>query len=48
MELKARLNTGRRILGLQEQLIAAREVMRRQAMRDSLTGTGTMRPFSTF
>ncbi|HVS38050.1 MAG TPA: diguanylate cyclase [Gemmataceae bacterium] len=38
MELKARLNTGRRILGLQEQLIAAREEMRRQAMRDSLTG----------
>ena len=38
MELKARLNTGRRILGLQEQLITAREVMRRQAMRDSLTG----------
>jgi two-component system, cell cycle response regulator len=38
MELKARLNTGRRILGLQEQLIAASEAMRRQAMRDSLTG----------
>ena len=38
MELKARLNTGRRILGLQEQLISAREEMRRQAMRDSLTG----------
>jgi diguanylate cyclase (GGDEF)-like protein len=38
MELKARLNTGRRILGLQEQLIAAREAMRRQATRDSLTG----------
>ncbi len=38
MELKARLNTGRRILGLQEQLIAARDAMRRQAMRDSLTG----------
>jgi len=38
LELKARLNTGRRILGLQEQLIAAREAMRRQAMRDSLTG----------
>ncbi len=38
MELKARLNTGRRILGLQEQLIAVREAMRRQAMRDSLTG----------
>ena len=38
MELKARLNTGRRILGLQEQLIAAREAMRRQAMRDGMTG----------
>jgi diguanylate cyclase (GGDEF)-like protein len=38
MELKARLNTGRRILGLQEQLIAARDAMRGQAMRDSLTG----------
>jgi two-component system, cell cycle response regulator len=38
MELKARLNTGRRILELQEQLIAASEAMRRQAMRDSLTG----------
>ncbi|HBI42230.1 MAG TPA: diguanylate cyclase response regulator [Planctomycetales bacterium] len=38
MELKARLNTGRRILELQEQLIAARDAMRRQAMRDSLTG----------
>jgi two-component system cell cycle response regulator len=38
MELKARLNTGRRILRLQEQLIGAREAMRRQAMRDGLTG----------
>ena len=38
MELKARLNTGRRILGLQEQLISAREAMRRQASRDGMTG----------
>jgi two-component system cell cycle response regulator len=38
-ELKARLNTGRRILHLQNELIAAREAMRRQATRDSLTGT---------
>ncbi len=38
MELKARLNTGRRILGLQEQLISAREAIRRQAMRDGMTG----------
>lgn len=38
MELKARLNTGRRILGLQEQLISAREAMRRQALRDGMTG----------
>jgi diguanylate cyclase (GGDEF)-like protein len=37
-ELKARLNTGRRIIDLQNQLIAAREAMRRQATRDSLTG----------
>lgn len=38
-ELKARLNTGRRILHLQNELITAREAMRRQATRDSLTGT---------
>jgi diguanylate cyclase (GGDEF)-like protein len=37
-ELRARLNTGRRILQLQNDLISAREAMRRQAMRDSLTG----------
>src|SRR5688572_27770201 len=37
-ELKARLNTGRRILHLQTELIAAREAMRRQATRDGLTG----------
>src|SRR5690242_10233980 len=37
-ELRARLNTGRRIVGLQNELIAAREAMRRQATRDPLTG----------
>jgi diguanylate cyclase (GGDEF)-like protein len=37
-ELRARLNTGRRILQVQNELIAAREAMRRQATRDSLTG----------
>jgi diguanylate cyclase (GGDEF)-like protein len=37
-ELRARLNTGRRILALQQELIEAREAMRRQATRDSLTG----------
>ncbi len=37
-ELHARLNTGRRILQLQNELIAAREAMRRQATRDALTG----------
>lgn len=37
-ELKARLNTARRILHLQNDLIAAREAMRRQATRDALTG----------
>jgi two-component system, cell cycle response regulator len=36
-ELKARLRAGRRILTLQEQLMAAREALREQAMRDSLT-----------
>jgi diguanylate cyclase (GGDEF)-like protein len=37
-ELRARLNTGRRIVHLQNELIAAREAMRRQATRDALTG----------
>jgi diguanylate cyclase (GGDEF)-like protein len=37
-ELRARLNTGRRILQLQNELIAAREAMRLQATRDALTG----------
>ncbi len=37
-ELKVRLRTGKRILYLQDQLIAAREALREQAMHDSLTG----------
>ncbi len=37
-ELKARLLTGKRILDLQEELVAAREAMREAATRDSLTG----------
>src|ERR1700686_3625011 len=38
LELKARLLVGKRILDLQEQLISARESMRRAATHDSLTG----------
>ncbi len=37
-ELRVRLRTGKRILYLQDQLIAAREAMREQATHDSLTG----------
>jgi len=37
-ELRVRLRAGRRILELQEQLIAAREVQQFQATHDSLTG----------
>jgi diguanylate cyclase (GGDEF)-like protein len=37
-ELQVRLRTGKRILFLQEQLIAAREAMREQATHDALTG----------
>lgn len=37
-ELKVRLRTGKRILFLQEQLIASREALRNQAMHDGLTG----------
>jgi len=37
-ELRVRLRTGKRILYLQDQLIAAREALREQATRDSLTG----------
>jgi diguanylate cyclase (GGDEF)-like protein len=37
-ELKARLSAGRRIIDLQDQLIAAREALRVQATHDPLTG----------
>jgi diguanylate cyclase (GGDEF)-like protein len=37
-ELHARLNTGRRILTLQEQLLATQRLLREQATRDALTG----------
>jgi two-component system, cell cycle response regulator len=37
-ELQVRLRTGKRILYLQDQLIAAREALRDQATHDSLTG----------
>jgi two-component system, cell cycle response regulator len=37
-ELRVRLRTGKRILFLQDQLIAAREALREQATHDSLTG----------
>ncbi len=37
-ELKVRLRTGKRILYLQDQLIAAREALRDRATRDQLTG----------
>jgi diguanylate cyclase (GGDEF)-like protein len=36
-ELRARLQTGRRILGLQEQLLAAQEELRKKASHDALT-----------
>ncbi|MGC8834996.1 MAG: GGDEF domain-containing response regulator [Armatimonadota bacterium] len=38
LELRARLNTGRRIVELQKELIAAREELRTQATHDWLTG----------
>ena len=38
LELKARLLVGKRILDLQEELVSAREAMRRAATHDSLTG----------
>jgi diguanylate cyclase (GGDEF)-like protein len=37
-ELQARLSVGERLLKVQNELIAAREAMRLQAMRDALTG----------
>jgi diguanylate cyclase (GGDEF)-like protein len=38
LELRARLRTGQRIIELHDQLVAAREGMRRQATHDALTG----------
>jgi diguanylate cyclase (GGDEF)-like protein len=40
-ELRARLQTGRRILGLMEQLVAAQEELKRKASHDALTGAWT-------
>lgn len=37
-ELKVRLRAGRRIIELQNELIAAREILKKQAAHDSLTG----------
>ena len=37
-ELRARMQTGRRVLQLQDELIEAREAIRRQSLRDGLTG----------
>jgi diguanylate cyclase (GGDEF)-like protein len=37
-ELRARLRAGRRVVALQEELVAAREALREQATRDGLTG----------
>jgi DNA-binding response OmpR family regulator len=39
-ELRVRLRAGRRIIDLQEELVNAREALRRQATRDPLTGFG--------
>jgi len=38
LELKVRLRAGRRVIELQEQLVAAREALRFEARHDSLTG----------
>ncbi len=38
LELEVRVRAGRRVIELQENLIRAREALRREAMRDSLTG----------
>ncbi len=43
LELQARLRTGKRIIDLQGQLIAAREAMRDQATHDPLTGSWNRR-----
>src|SRR5579859_7583330 len=37
-ELRVRVRAGRRIIDLQEELVHAREALRQQATRDSLTG----------
>lgn len=38
LELEVRLRAGRRVVELQEELIASREALRREAMHDALTG----------
>ncbi len=43
LELQARLVAARRILDLQEELIAARDSLRQQATRDAMTGTWNRR-----
>lgn len=48
LELKARLQVGMRIVGLQEELIAARERMRHAATYDSLTGLTNRREVIDF
>ncbi len=45
-ELRARLSAGRRILELQQRLMAAQEVLRAQAREDSLTGLMNRRAIS--
>jgi two-component system, cell cycle response regulator len=42
-ELQARIRTGRRMVELHEQLVAAREALREQATTDSLTGIANRR-----
>ena len=42
-ELEVRLRAGKRIIQLQDELIAARESLREQAIRDSLTGAASRR-----
>src|SRR5437867_3944798 len=43
LELEARIRTGRRIVELQQELIAAREALREQATTDPLTGVANRR-----
>ncbi len=47
-ELKARLRAGQRILELEDQLVAAREELRQQAIRDPLTGLFNRRHMEEF